>query len=98
MVKFMLVLMALVLVFALLGAGSSFSTLTGGHPRTAWWSKIFAGVAWLLLGLLGLLASPYLSGFQKTSTLILSILIGALGYFLLKVGIRLRRAPLTPRR
>jgi hypothetical protein len=90
MVTLMLVLMALTLGFALLGIATSFSTMTGGHARTAWWSKIFAGLAFLMLGLLGFISAPYLTGTQHYTTYALAFGIALLGSFLLRWGIGLR--------
>src|SRR5207248_2492304 len=92
MVTLWLVLMALTLVFALLGLGSGYSAATGGQRRTQWWSKIFAGTAFLLLGLLGFLVTPYLTGNQHYYTPILAFLIALLGSILLRWGLKLRAA------
>jgi uncharacterized membrane protein YhaH (DUF805 family) len=91
----MLVLMALTLVFALLGIATSFSTMTGGHRRTFWWSKIFAGLAFLMLGLLGFMSAPSLTGTQHYLTYVLAFGIATLGSILLRWGIGIRRRELN---
>lgn len=84
-------LCAVVLVSALLGIASWISSLTGGHERTTYWSKIFAGIAYCGLGLSGFLSLAYLDERQFLSG-ILSALFFLMGAWLLRTGMRLRSA------
>jgi hypothetical protein len=96
MVTLMLVLMALTLAFALLGIATSYSLMTGGNRRTLWWSKIFSGLAFLMLGLLGFMSAPYLTGTQHYVTYVLAFGIALLGSVLLRWGIGIRSRALKP--
>jgi hypothetical protein len=96
-VYIMLGLMGLTLLFALLAIATRLSAMTGGNPRTAYWSNILAGITFLLLSTSGLICIPYLEE-NKILVPVLSIGFGALGMYLLSTGIKTRREALRFRR
>ena len=90
----LLVLSGITLVSAMLGLASWFSSLTGGHPRTHYWSKLFAGVAYIALGVDGVLASAFLTDNQLGSYLLAWAFL-VMGCFVLRSGFRLRKQALS---
>lgn len=83
--------MALALIFFALGTASVISMKTGGHPRTAYWNKIFSGIGYLLLAAQGAVIAPYLAGAQMAGTLFVTVVFALLGFGLLLWGIKLRK-------
>lgn len=92
-VPVLLILSGVTLVSALLGLACWFSSLTGGHPRTVHWAKLFAGVSYICLGLDGTLASSFVTD-NRLITYLLSWAFLIMGGFVFRSGWRLRRKAL----
>ncbi len=90
----LLVLSGITLVSAMLALASWFSSLTGGHPRTRYWSKLFAGVAYIALGLDGILASSFLADNQFCSYLLAWVFL-IMGGLVFRSGVLLRKQALS---
>ncbi|MDZ4833725.1 MAG: hypothetical protein SGJ27_08080 [Candidatus Melainabacteria bacterium] len=93
-VPVLLVLSGIALVTAMLGLATWGSSLTGGHPKTVCWAKLFAGVSWVAFGLDGILASAFISD-NRLFTYLISWAFLLMGGFVFRSGWRLRKAALA---
>ncbi len=86
----LLILSAITLITAMLGLAAWMSSLTGGHPRTHHWAKLFAGVSYICLGLDGIVASSFVPD-NRLVTYLLSWAFLIMGGFVFRSGWRLRK-------
>jgi len=93
-VPLMLVLSGIAFVTALLGLASWGSSLTGGDEKTKYWSKLFAGVSYIALGLDGIVAHAFIDE-RRLLTYLLAWAFAIMGGFVFRSGWRLRKEMLT---
>ncbi|MBI4533697.1 MAG: hypothetical protein HY711_07090 [Candidatus Melainabacteria bacterium] len=90
----MLTTFCLAAVFFAMSTATLLSSLTGGHPRTVYWSRIFGGLGFVFFAVSGLLASPYLAGNARFTTPLLAAAFMVYGVWMLILGVRTRRTAL----
>lgn len=83
--------MAVALVFFALGTATVISSKTGGHPRTVYWNKIFSGIGYLLLGVQGIVVSPYLEGLKMAVTIAIAGIFAVFGILLFAWGLNQKK-------
>ena len=81
-------------LFFALSTATMLSSLTGGHPKTAYWSRIFGGLGFGFLAMSGLVATPYLDGVARFSTPLIAVAFMLYGAWLFILGVRARRCAL----
>ena len=94
MVYLMLSLFMLAFLGFALGTATRLSSWTGGHKRTNYWSMIFTGLGFLSLAAAGLMSTPYLAGSMRIFTPLCALFLGAAGFFILRLGLGIRKASL----
>ena len=80
--------------FFALSTATLLSSLTGGHPRTAYWSRIFGGLGFVFLAVSGAAATPYLENGARFTTPLLALAFMLYGGWLIVLGVRARRTAL----
>ncbi len=90
----LLALMGLTLIFSLLALAGFLSSHTGGNPKMKYWSKIHAGLAYIMLSATGLSSLMFLQS-SRLLPGVLSVLFGIMGILIFRQGLKLRKEMLN---
>lgn len=93
--SFMLAVFFLAFIFFALGSATLLSSVTGGHERTKYWTRIFSGLGFVFLAVSGYIAIPFLPGNSHVSTFIMASAFVLFGFWMIYLGLKIRRCVLS---